>query len=329
MPIRSALCLAILVALPVASPAQSHKIAIAIHGGAGTLPRDYLTPDLEARHRAKMEEALGAGHAILAQGGQGLDAVVAAINILEDSPLFNAGKGAVFNSRGQNELDASIMDGATLNAGAVAGVRHIRNPINLARLVMEQSRHLMLIGEGAEEFAWQHGVAHVPNEYFYTERRWRQLQEIRGGERAGVGAAPVFGTVGCVVLDSHGHLAAGTSTGGLTNKRFGRVGDTPIIGAGTYANNATLAMSATGTGEFFMRAVAGHDLSALMEYKGLTVGAAADLLVMTKLTALGGDGGIIAVDRNGNIAMVFNTQGMYRGAIDTEGRLTTGIYRDR
>lgn len=313
---------------------------LAIHGGAGAIARSKMTPELEAKYRADLERALRTGHAVLQKGGTSLDAVVATIEVLEDSPLFNAGKGAVFTHDGKNELDAAIMDGATLKAGAIAGVHHVKNPIALARLVMDRSVHVMLTGDGAEQFAKENGVTLVDAKYFYTEQRWKGLQDTIREEdaerKAGKKNAYVvrmsedddhkYGTVGCVALDRSGNLAAGTSTGGLTNKRWGRIGDSPIIGAGTYANNRTCAVSGTGTGEFFIRSVVGHDISALMEYKGLSVTEAADE-VIKKVGAIGGDGGVIAMDHDGNVAMPFNTEGMYRGWIDEDGKVTIEIYK--
>ena len=315
---------------------------LAIHGGAGTIDRTKMTAEREAAYRADLERALRTGHAILAKGGSSLDAVEATLHVLEDSPLFNAGKGAVFTHDGHNELDASIMDGATGKAGAVAGVRRVKNPISLARLVMEKSPHVLMVGAGAETFAREHGVRLVNPKYFWTEHRWKQLQEAKRKEleeRAKGRAAAVvtqvsdsegykFGTVGAVALDRAGNLAAGTSTGGMTNKRFGRVGDSPIIGAGTYASNATCAVSATGHGEYFIRSVVGYDISALMEYRGLSVADAANEVVMKKLVERGGEGGVIAMDRAGNIAMPFNSTGMYRGWIDADGKVTVSIYRE-
>jgi beta-aspartyl-peptidase (threonine type) len=309
---------------------------IVVHGGAGTITKSSMTPELEQQFREKISEAITTGYTILKNSGTSLDAVEAVIKILEDSPLFNAGKGAVFTHEGTNELDASIMDGKTLKAGAVAGVKHIKNPISLARMVMEQSPHVMLTGDGAEAFAKEHGVELVPADYFYTERRWKQLQEAKAKEdslKQKKDTPPdtsdgKHGTVGCVALDKFGNLAAGTSTGGTTNKRFGRVGDSPIIGAGTYANNSTCAVSATGTGEYFIRSVVAHDISALMEYKGLSVQQAADEVVMDKLVKLGGDGGVIAIDHSGNIAFSFNTSGMYRAYIDNDGKPVVKIYKE-
>lgn len=301
---------------------------IVIHGGAGTIRKSDWTPDLEAQYRAVLRQAVDAGYAVLDKGGTSLDAVQAAIEILEDSPLFNAGKGAVLTSAGVVELDAALMDGKTHAAGGVTGVTHIKNPIRLARVVMEKSPHVLFQGEGAEKFAKEQGFTLVRNSYFITERRKKELQKVKELERqkkgkpaeaalsrmefAGEIEGASFGTVGAVALDKHGNLAAGTSTGGRTNKRPGRVGDTPIIGAGTYADNRTCAVSATGHGEFFMRAVAAHDVAALMEYRGLDLEAAMRE-VIRKLGEAGGTGGMIAIDRKGNIALPFNTVGMYRG----------------
>ncbi len=319
-----------------ASPEPTYVLAI--HGGAGTIRRSDLSPEREAQYRAKLEEALRAGHKVLSEGGSSLDAVIATLTLLEDSPLFNAGKGAVFTHEGTVELDASIMDGATKNAGAVAGVKHIRNPITLARLVMEKSPHVMLTGDGAEEFARENGVAMVDNAYFYTEWRREQLERVKAAEGTMGAAMPPgeelapgaykFGTVGAVARDRAGNLAAGTTTGGMTNKRFGRVGDSPIIGAGTYADNATCAVSSTGWGEYFIRGVIAHDIAAMMEYGGKSVGEAARTVIMDKLEAMGGTGGVIAMDREGHVAMPFNTEGMYRGRIDAEGNVTVEIYKD-
>jgi len=305
---------------------EAPMISIAIHGGAGVITRGSMTRDEEEAYRNDLGRALDAGYDLLAAGGSGLDAVTAAVRILEDSPLFNAGRGAVFSHEGINELDASIMDGRTLAAGAVAGVTHIRNPIDLARLVMERSQHVLLAGEGAEEFALEQGMDLVPQNYFFTERRWQQLEKARTGDRYSAAEIGYYGTVGAVALDRHGNLAAATSTGGMTNKRWGRVGDSPIIGAGTYADNESCAVSATGSGEFFIRAVAAHEISALMKYRGLSLEEAAREVVQGKLERIGGDGGVIAVDREGNIALEFNTEGMFRGARDSKGRREIGIY---
>jgi beta-aspartyl-peptidase (threonine type) len=310
-----------------------------IHGGAGTIERGRMTPEREKAYRDKLSEALLAGFGVLQKGGGCLDAVVAAITLMEDSPLFNAGKGAVFTSAGTNELDSSIMDGRTLKAGAVAGLKRVKNPILLARLVMEQSPHVMLTGEGAETFAVQKGVELVDPKYFYTEERWQQLQRIKeaeknpppkksGLERGTSGFEEhKFGTVGAVCLDRAGNLGAGTSTGGMTNKRFGRVGDSPIIGAGTYADNETCAVSCTGDGEYFIRTVVAHEISAMMRYGGKTVEQAAAAAI-EKVGKIGGTGGLIALDRRGNFSTPFNTSGMYRGWIGADGQPHVGIYKD-
>ena len=308
-------------------------VALVLHGGAGTILRGDMTAEAEAQYRAKLEEALQVGYGVLSEGGSSLDAVVASIRVLEDSPLFNAGKGAVFTSEGTVELDASIMDGATRQAGAVAGVKRVPHPIELARLIMERSPHVMMVGDGAEAFAQQQGMALVPNDSFYTDRRRAQLERIRqeeGASGAAEGEAPdkKHGTVGAVALDQAGNLAAATSTGGMTNKRYGRVGDSPIIGAGTYADNETCAVSATGHGEYFIRGVIAHDIAAMMRYGGLSLQEAADAAIMEKLTEAGGTGGVIALDREGNVAMPFNTPGMYRGYVDAEGNTTVEIYKD-
>lgn len=312
------------------APMQNYGLVI--HGGAGVILRNEMTPELEAQYRARLSEAVNAGYGVLERGGTALDAVTAAINLMEDSPLFNAGKGAVLNADGICELDASIMNGQTLEAGAVAGLHHIKNPINLARDVMQKSAHVMMAGKGAEKFAESLGYEMMPAEYFITPFRRKQLERAKELEKlpaakstslqpARVTFATVddnylirqikWGTVGCAALDKHGNLAAGTSTGGMTNKKFGRVGDSPIIGAGTYANNATCAVSATGWGEFFIRTSVAHDISAQMEYKGMGVGAAAAATI-AKVGKLGGDGGVIAIDAQGHIAMEFNSPGMYR-----------------
>ncbi|HEX2206388.1 MAG TPA: isoaspartyl peptidase/L-asparaginase, partial [Longimicrobium sp.] len=312
-----------------------------IHGGAGSMSPQTVPPERQAEYRAALTEALRAGHAVLARGGTSLDAVEAALNVMEDNPLFNAGRGAVITADGRIELDAAIMDGATLNAGAVAGLHTVRNPIDLARAVMERSPHVMMIGEGAEQFARQQGLAMVEESYFMTPNRRRQWERMRmqdsiradSAARAGrTSGYPVpdewkWGTVGAVALDQHGNLAAGTSTGGMMMKRFGRVGDVPIIGAGTYANNRSCAVSATGHGEFFIRHTVAHSICALMEYGGLPLRAAADSIVMRQLVAVQGEGGVIAMDRNGNWTMPFNSTGMFRGRIDANGTVTTGIFR--
>ena len=328
-------------ALGAEAAPPDHPIAIVIHGGAGTISRKDMSPELETQYRAVLKQALDAGYAVLRQGGASLDAVQAAIRVMEDSPLFNAGKGAVFAHNGKNELDAAIMDGATLKAGAVAGVEHIRNPIDLARLVMDKTPHVLLIGEGAEEFARAQGMGMMPAGYFFTQRRWDELQKaLKQEQKPGDPQASAeqypgttargFGTVGAVALDRAGHLAAGTSTGGLTNKYYGRVGDSPIVGAGTFADDRSCGVSGTGTGEYFIRLSVGRSIADLMRYKGLSLGQAADQVVMHDLTDLGGrdTGGAIAMDRDGHIAMPFNTEGMYRGYIDTTGNQVIHIYGD-
>ncbi|MBS1271874.1 MAG: Isoaspartyl peptidase [Candidatus Marinimicrobia bacterium] len=291
---------------------QNSGFGLAIHGGAGTILKSKMSAEKEQAYRSALESALEKGYRILEKGGSSLDAVEQVINLLEDDSLFNAGKGAVFTAEGTNELDASIMDGKTLNAGAVAGVKHIKNPISLARLVMEKSPHVMLAQKGAEAFAKRHGVSMVDEDYFYTKRRWESLQRRieREKQKSGDGS---HGTVGCVALDKDGNLAAGTSTGGMTYKRFGRIGDSPIIGAGTYANNKTCAVSATGHGEYFIRNVVTHDISAMMAYKNISLEEVANTVIMEKLVELGGSGGVIAIDAGGNITMPFTTDGMYRG----------------
>jgi beta-aspartyl-peptidase (threonine type) len=315
----------------------SNPIAIAIHGGAGVIDRAQMKPERESSYRAGLSAALDAGYAILERGGSALDAVTEAVRLLEDDPQFNAGRGAVLTHDGAAELDASIMDGVGPRAGAVAGIRHVKNPIGLARLVMDKSPHVMLIGEGAEEFARERGLEFVPNTYFRTPYRLQELQRALELERASPTIGPaafdprsggtITGTVGAVALDGAGNLAAATSTGGMTNKRYGRVGDSPIIGAGTYANNDTCAVSATGSGEFFIRAVVAHDVHALVQYKQLSIEAAAKEVVQEKLKRQGGEGGVIAVDRSGQIALEFNSEGMFRGARDSNGRREVEIYR--
>ncbi len=301
------------------------KYGMVIHGGAGTIERSTMTPEKEKAYRAGLEESLKAGYAVLERGGTSLDAIEAAIHVLEDNPMFNAGKGAVFTHEGTNELDSSIMDGKTLAAGAVAGVKRIRNPISLARMVMEKSKHVMLTGEGAEAFAQKMGVELVDQKYFYTEERWQALQKVKATP-APMSDKDRHGTVGAVARDKAGNLAAGTSTGGMTNKQFGRVGDAPIIGAGTYANNETCAVSCTGDGEFFIRAAVAHTVSDLMNYKGMAVKEAAET-ALANAKKLGGTGGLIALDKDGNFAMPFNTSGMYRGQIGPDGKVSVEIYK--
>jgi len=300
---------------------------LVIHGGAGVV-RKEMTPEKEKAVRAGLEKALATGYAVLKSGGNSLDAVQKAIVVLEDDPNFNAGRGAVFNHEGKNELDASIMDGATQRAGAVANVHRIRNPIELARAVMEKSEHVMLIGDGAEQFAQSIGMPLVDPKYFYTEARWKALQQALEEEKAKsaeAGKTPHHGTVGAVALDVKGNLAAGTSTGGMTNKRFGRVGDSAIIGAGTYAD-ARCAVSATGWGEFYIRATAARDICARVEFRGDELKKAADEVVLGIIPKLGGDGGVIALDKDGNIAAPFNTDGMFRAWVDRDGKTHVAIY---
>lgn len=313
---------------------------IVIHGGAGTILKKNMSDSLEIAYRSKLEEAIRKGHEILKNGGAAIDAVTQTINVMEDSPLFNAGKGAVFTHEETNELDASVMDGATLNAGAISGVTRIKNPIDLALAVMNDSPHVMLSGKGAEEFAQEQGFQLVDPSYFFTENRYKTLLKVKAKEKSTLNKVShtvindpfikdsKFGTVGCVALDKNGNLAAGTSTGGMTNKRWNRIGDAPIIGAGTYANNSTCAVSSTGWGEYFIRAMVAHDISALMEYKGLTLQEAAEEVIQKKVPDLGGDGGVVSIDKNGNVAMEFNTEGMYRAHMNSKGELFIGIYKN-
>jgi beta-aspartyl-peptidase (threonine type) len=320
---------------------QTEKFVLVIHGGAGTILKKNMMPEKEAAYTAALTQALKAGYAKIKNGKNSMDAVEAAIHVMEDSPLFNAGKGAVFTHDGKNELDAAMMDGKTLAAGAVAGVTTIRNPISAARAVMEKSEHVMMVGKGAEAFAKEAGLTIVDPSYFYTPERWNGLQKalaedsvkavLDHSEKKSLRLGTInkdykFGTVGAVALDHKGNLAAGTSTGGMTNKKYGRVGDAPIIGAGTYANNLTAGISCTGWGEFFIRTVVGHDISALMEYKGLSLAAAAQT-VLDKMQKLGGDGGLIGLDAKGNVTMPFNTAGMYRGTITEDGKIMVQIYK--
>jgi L-asparaginase / beta-aspartyl-peptidase len=302
--------------------------AIAIHGGAGTLSRDDMSAAQEKEYLAALHESLDAGYAVLARGGSSLDATSAAVRVLEDNPLFNAGRGAVLNRDGVAELDASLMDGKTLAAGAVTGLQHVKNPIDLARLIMDKSPHVMLVGAGAEEFARLQGVEMVSNEYFRTPARQRQLERNLRGDIARENELEAFGTVGAVALDLSGNLAAATSTGGMTGKRWGRVGDSPIIGAGTYASNTSCAVSATGTGEYFIRLTVAREICALVEYKGMTLQAAADEVIQKRLTAIHGDGGIIAVAPDGQMAWSFNTSGMYRARMAQDQAVEIGIYKD-
>ncbi|MGJ1285593.1 isoaspartyl peptidase/L-asparaginase family protein [Sphingobacterium spiritivorum] len=326
---------------PLRTSNPDKTYVLAIHGGAGTILRSNMTPEMEKAYKDALTLALQKGYEQIKNGKSSLDAVEQAIHVMEDSPLFNAGKGAVFTNDGKNELDASIMNGKTLEAGAVAGVTTIKNPISAARAVMEKSEHVMMVGKGAELFAKQTGIEIVDPSYFWTKMRWDALQKIKKedstkvqldhdqkqSQRLGiVNKDSKFGTVGCVALDKNGNLAAGTSTGGMTNKKFGRVGDSPIIGAGTYANNATVAVSCTGWGEYYIRNVAAYTVSALMEYKQEPVKIASQT-VIDNIGKMGGDGGLIALDKSGNLAMPFNTEGMYRGMVTADGQIEIYIYK--
>lgn len=320
-----------LAAAPAAKAVR--RPVLVIHGGAGTITRASMTPELEQQYRDALAASLKAGFAVLERGGSSLDAVEAAIRPLEDSPLFNAGKGAVFTHDGKNELDASIMDGKTRKAGAVAEVTIIKNPITAARAVMEKSEHVMMVGKGAELFATQQGLEIVDPSYFWTEKRWKALQkELMSNPNSSAvildHSERKFGTVGAVALDKHGDLAAGTSTGGMTNKKYGRVGDSPIIGAGTFAENATCAVSATGHGEYFIRYTVASDIAARMRYKHDSLQKAADDVVNGELKPIGGEGGVIALDAAGNVAMPFNSEGMYRGWIGPDGVPHVAIYKE-
>jgi len=320
------------------SPAPKNKFVLVIHGGAGTILKSQMTPEKEKAYTEALNGALAKGQAILQRGGTAMDAVEASVRHLEDNPLFNAGKGAVFTNEGKNELDAAMMNGQNLAAGSVAGVTTIRNPISAARAVMEKSPHVMMAGRGAEKFAAQQGLEIVDPSYFYTEDRWKGLQRAKKEDslkekQSGALKQPEnkdykYGTVGAVALDQQGNLAAATSTGGMTNKKFGRIGDAPIIGAGTYANNKTVAISGTGWGEYFIRLVMAKSISDMMEYGKISLKQASDVLVMKQLPALGGDGGLIAVDKDGNIAMPFCTEGMYRGFVKEGGQATVKIYKE-
>jgi len=309
-------------------------VALAVHGGAGTISKRRMTPALEAEYRGGLENALRAGWDVLHRNGSSMDAVEAAVSWLEDFPLFNAGRGSVFTHEGRVEMDAAIMDGRTREAGAVASVCNVQNPVQLARLVMERTKHVLLAGEGANQFAQQCGVKLQPDEYFFTEHRWRQLIDARNADRVqldhseGLEAPPAasLGTVGAVACDSYGYLAAATSTGGMTNKKFGRIGDTPLIGAGTYADGAC-AVSGTGHGEYFMRGVTAYDVAARMKHGGVSLADAAQASVDV-LTELQGDGGLIAVDTHGNVALPFNSEGMYRGFVTGDGKMNVEIYGD-
>lgn len=354
---RGALGVLAVLLMSMASTAEARpKWALVVHGGAGVIERKDLTPEQDKAYREAMAKVATTGAEVLKQGGSALDAIEAAIRILEDDPLFNSGRGAVFTAEGRNELDSSVMDGATLKAGAVAGVTTTRHPISLARAVMEKSPHVMLMGAGADTFARSQGLEQVDPSYFFTQRRWdalekalkeqglpipakpagagkpdqrAELQFDEGGHRASLAQIEKkYGTVGVVALDARGDVAAGTSTGGTTAKRWGRVGDSPIIGAGTYASNKSCAVSATGTGEYFIRLTVAREICALVEYKGLSLQAAADQVIQKELTAMGGDGGVIAVAPDGQMAWSFNTSGMYRARIADGQPLSVGIYKD-
>lgn len=309
------------------------KFGIVIHGGAGVIKKENMTDSLQKAYEDKLQEAIDVGHKILSEGGTAMEAVQKTITIMEDSPLFNSGKGAVLNADGIADLDASIMDGKTKNAGAVSGVQHIKNPINLAFKVMEESDHVMLSGSGAEDFAKLHDIEFVENSYFITENRKKALEASKAKEE-GLSSKEFYlsnekyGTVGCAALDQKGNLVAGTSTGGMTNKKYGRIGDSPIIGAGTYANNKTCAISATGHGEYFIRGVVAHDISALMEYQGISLEQAAKRVIQKKLTEMGGTGGIVGIDKKGKVVMEFNTPGMFRATKNAKGETVIKLYKD-
>lgn len=307
---------------------MNRPFAIAIHGGAGTILRSTMTPELQQEYEAGLYAALDAGLGVLKTGGTSIGAVEAAVMSLEDFPMFNAGRGSVFNNAGKHEMDAAIMDGATLDAGAVSGISHVKNPVKLAHTIMQKSEHVLLCGDGAEQFAKANGLEFEEDAYFYNALRYRQWQEALKEDRVQLDhTEKKFGTVGAVALDVNGNLAAATSTGGMTNKKYGRMGDSPIIGAGTYANNNTCAVSCTGHGELFMRSVVAYDISCLIEYKGLSLKQACDMVVYDKLVKIGGEGGLIAIDKHGNIELPFNSEGMYRGYATAAGR-NVMIYKD-
>ena len=311
---------------------SEQKIAIALHGGAGTLMKGMMTADKELAYKKALENALNIGYESLQSGGTAIDATTIAVKLLEDSPLFNAGKGSVFTSEGLHEMDASIMDGATLKAGAVALVSGIKNPVELARDVMDKSEHVLLAGEGAMKFARKLGYTEMDDEYFFDSFRYQQWQEIKDTDKFqldhSIRKESKFGTVGAVACDKHGNIAAATSTGGMTNKRFGRIGDSPLIGSGNYANNHSCAVSCTGSGEYFIRGVVAYDVAALMEHRGYSLEKAANEVVHKRMLKLGGDGGLIAVDNKGNISMPFNTEGMYRACKDSDRLFNIAIYQD-
>ena len=309
---------------------KTNLFSIVIHGGAGGIKREYFTEEQQEAYSNKLQEALNAGYTVLENGGISLDAIQAAINVMENSPLFNAGKGAVYNSEGNQEMDASIMDGKTLNSGAVAGVNHIKNPILAARIVMDSSKHVMLSGKGAELMVKKHGVEMVDSSYFFTQKRLNQLRKLQGKEKTQLDHTAFlikneliddhkYGTVGAVALDKNGNIAAGTSTGGMTNKKYGRIGDSPIIGAGTYANNLTCGISSTGTGEYFIRTVAAHEVSNLIQYKNVTPKEALHEVLFNQIGKLGGEGGMILLDNKGDVYWDFNSSGMFRGYRKSNG----------
>lgn len=320
-----------LVITSCAAQKTNSDVAIVIHGGAGTIMPENMTDSLQIVYETKLKEAITAGHEILKKGGSAMEAVQKSINIMENSPLFNAGKGAVFTHDEKNSLDASIMDGKTLNAGAIAGVTNVKNPINLAYEVMKNSPHVLLSGEGAEIFAKKQRLEIVNPQYFFTQNRYDALKRVKANDKSSFYDPNIkdskYGTVGCVALDKNGNLAAGTSTGGMTNKKWGRIGDSPIIGAGTYANNKTCAVSSTGWGEYFIRGVVAYDISAQMEYTGKSLSEASKG-VIEKLEDLGGNGGVIALDGEGNISMEFNTAGMYRASIDVNQNLEVKMFKE-
>lgn len=310
---------------------------LAIHGGAGTILKEDMTPELEAAYLEALENALNAGFAVLEEGGTSVNAIKAAIVVLEDNVLFNAGRGSVFTKKGVQEMDAAIMDGKSLDAGAVTGVRNVRNPIELAMEVMRNSNHVFLSGKGANDFAIKQGIKLEPDEYFFSQFRYDQWKAIRDSDTYSLDHThqrleelmrdKKFGTVGAVACDKDGNLAAATSTGGMTNKKYGRIGDSPLIGCGTYANNKTCAISCTGHGEMFIRSVAAYDVSCLMEYKGMSLSEAMNEVVNKKLVAIGGEGGMIGVDSKGNASLLFNSAGMYRGFKSSSGHSEVAIYK--
>jgi L-asparaginase / beta-aspartyl-peptidase len=334
--------IAVIFCITCSSSFAQTKYALVIHGGAGTIKKDDSNPEKQAKYERAIDTALQIGNVILANNGTALNAVEASIKYLENNPLFNAGKGAVFTNDAKHELDASIMDGSNLSAGSIAGVTNIKNPITTARAVMEKSKHVMLTGKGAEQFAKEQGHELVPNSYFSTKERLEGLKRLRAAEKAKLDstkkmayqqidfkgyATEKYGTVGAVALDNFGNIAAGTSTGGMTNKKYGRVGDAPIIGAGTYANNNTCGISCTGWGEYFIRLVMAKSVSDLMQYKGLPIDEAAKEMIQIQLPNLGGDGGLVGLDKNGNITMQFNSTGMYRGYIKGNGEKFIAIFK--